>query len=58
MPDKRIQSHPVLEVPAKDEIAFTWNGMPLTGSVSPQDKDAVTIFSPARQFSQVRETFK
>jgi hypothetical protein len=30
----------------------------ITGSDSHQDKDAISIFSPARQFSEVREALK
>ncbi len=28
---KRLQSHPILDVPVAAEVPFTWNGMPLTG---------------------------
>jgi sarcosine oxidase subunit alpha len=31
MSDKRIQSHPILEVPAQDTATFTWNGTAMTG---------------------------
>jgi NADPH-dependent 2,4-dienoyl-CoA reductase/sulfur reductase-like enzyme/Fe-S-cluster-containing hydrogenase component 2/bacterioferritin-associated ferredoxin len=31
MADKRIQSHPILEVPAQDKATFTWNGTAMTG---------------------------
>ncbi len=28
---KRITKHPILDIPEKKEVAFTWNGNPLTG---------------------------
>ena len=28
---KRLQSHPILDVPVDAEVPFTWNGTPLTG---------------------------
>ena len=28
---KRLQSHPILDVPVDVEVSFTWNGTPLTG---------------------------
>jgi sarcosine oxidase subunit alpha len=31
MPNKRIQTHPILTVPAENRVAFTWNGLPLIG---------------------------
>ena len=31
MPAKRITAHPILEIPAKKQVTFTWNGRTLTG---------------------------
>lgn len=31
MSNKRIKSHPIIQVTEKDEISFTWNGRPLFG---------------------------
>jgi len=31
MPAKRITAHPILEIPAKKQVMFTWNGRTLTG---------------------------
>jgi sarcosine oxidase, subunit alpha len=31
MSPMRIRKHPILEIPAKETIAFTWNGAPLSG---------------------------
>ncbi len=31
MSEQRITSHPILEVPKKEAVTFTWNGKPLTG---------------------------
>jgi hypothetical protein len=27
----RITKHPILEIPPKKEVTFTWNGNPMTG---------------------------
>jgi hypothetical protein len=31
MTKKRIGKHPILEIPKRKEVEFTWNGRPLQG---------------------------
>jgi len=36
---RRITKHPILEIPDKKKVTFSWNGKKLTGSSVPARRD-------------------